>query len=186
MNPIFIVVYTSWFLSEIIFIRVLRVKKTDQQKADQGSLLFIWVLIIIGNVSAMFVTFYINAPVGPAPVMEYVGLGLIILGVLLRIGAIRSLGKFFTIQVTIKEDHQLKTDGYYKYVRHPSYTASLLSFIGFGVSLNHWVSVLLAGGLACIAFAIRIQIEEKVFLSHFGATYSDYKKRTKALIPFIY
>jgi hypothetical protein len=30
-------------------------KKTDQQKADQGSLWFIWVLIIIGNVSAVFI-----------------------------------------------------------------------------------------------------------------------------------
>jgi protein-S-isoprenylcysteine O-methyltransferase Ste14 len=36
------------------------------------------------------------------------------------------------VQVAIKEDHQLKTDGYYTNVRHPSHTASLLSFIGFG------------------------------------------------------
>lgn len=41
-------------------------------------------------------------------------------------------GEFFTVQVAIKEDHQLKTDGYYTNVRHPSHTASLLSFIGFG------------------------------------------------------
>ena len=186
MNPVFIVIYTGWFLSEMVFIRLLRVKKTDQQKADRGSLLLIWVLIIIGNVSAVFITNYISAPIGPAPAVGYFGLVLIILGVLLRIGAIRSLGKFFTVQVTIKEDHKLKTDGYYTYVRHPSYTASLLSFIGFGVSLNHWFSVLLAGGLACIAFAIRIRIEEKVLVANFGTAYEDYKTKTKALIPFIY
>ncbi|MGB5647443.1 MAG: isoprenylcysteine carboxylmethyltransferase family protein, partial [Muriicola sp.] len=86
----------------------------------------------------------------------------------------------------IKTDHLLKTDGYYKYVRHPSYTASLLSFIGFGVSLNHWFSVALAGGMALIAFIIRISIEEKALLSHFGEAYTDYRKKTKALIPFIY
>lgn len=186
MNPIFIVVYVGWFLSEIIFVRLLRVKKTDRQKADRGSLLLIWVLIIIGNVSAVFIPNYVSIPIGPAPTIGYMGLLVIILGVLLRIGAIRSLGKFFTVQVTIKEDHELKTNGYYKYVRHPSYTASLISFIGFGVSLNQWISVLLAGGLAFIAFAIRIRIEEKVLLSHFGATYETYKGKTKALIPFIY
>ncbi|NNG08695.1 MAG: isoprenylcysteine carboxylmethyltransferase family protein, partial [Arenibacter sp.] len=82
--------------------------------------------------------------------------------------------------------HQLKTNGYYKYIRHPSYTASLISFIGFGVSLNHWISVLLAGGLAFIAFAIRIQVEEKVLLSHFGSAYDSYKRKTRAIIPFIY
>lgn len=186
MNPIFIAVYASWFLSEMIFIRLLRVQKTDRQKSDKGSLLLIWVLIIIGNVSAVFMTFYTSAPIGPYPTVGYGGLGLIILGVLLRIDVIRSLGKFFTVQVTIKSDHQLKTDGYYKYVRHPSYTASLISFIGFGVSLNHWCSVLLAGGMAFIAFAIRIRIEEKVLLSHFGEAYTAYRKKTKAIIPFIY
>lgn len=186
MNPIFIVVYASWFLSEIIFVRLLRLKKADKQKADKGSLVVIWVLIITGNVSAVFVTHYINAPIGMTPIVGYLGLGLIILGVFLRIGAIRSLGKFFTVQVTIKEDHQLKTDGYYKYVRHPSYTASLISFIGFGMTLNHWGSVLLAGGLAFIAFVIRIRIEEKVLVSHFGSSYEAYKAKTKSLIPFIY
>ncbi|NNE02290.1 MAG: isoprenylcysteine carboxylmethyltransferase family protein [Eudoraea sp.] len=186
MNPIFIVVYASWFLSEIIFIRLLGIKKTDRQKVDRGSLWLIWVLIIIGNVSAVFITNFVSVPIGQAPAIGYMGLLLILLGVSLRIGAIRSLGKFFTLQVTIQEDHQLKTNGYYKYIRDPSYTASLISFIGFGVSLNHWISVLLAGGLAFIAFAIRIQVEEKVLLSHFGATYNSYKSKTKAIIPFIY
>ena len=186
MNPIFVAVYASWFLSEMIFIRLLRVQKTDRQKSDKNSLLLIWLLIIIGNVSAVFVTYFISVPIGPYPLVGFMGLGMIILGVLLRIDVIRSLGKFFTVQVTIKSDHQLKTDGYYKYVRHPSYLASLISFIGFGVSLNHWFSVLLAGGMAFIAFAIRIRIEEKVLLSHFGETYTAYRKKTTAIIPFIY
>jgi protein-S-isoprenylcysteine O-methyltransferase Ste14 len=67
-------------------------KKTDQQKADQGSLWLIWVLIIIGNVSAVFIPHYLIAAIGPAPAVGYFGLVLIILGLLLRIGAIRSLG----------------------------------------------------------------------------------------------
>ncbi len=186
MTTPFIIIYISWFISEILFIRLLRVKKEEGAKADKGSLLLIWVFIIIGNVSAVFITHYLNAPITSSPLAAYTGLGLIIVGILIRIGAIRSLGAFFTVQVAIKNDHQLKTDGYYKYVRHPSYTASLLSFIGFGVSLNHWISVLLAGGMAFIAFGIRIRIEEKVLLSHFGEAYTSYRKRTKALIPFIY
>lgn len=186
MNSVSIAVYASWFLSEMIFIRLLRVQKTDRQKSDKNSLLLIWILIIIGNVSAVFITNYVNAPIGPYPIIGYVGISMIILGILVRVGAIRSLGKFFTVQVTIKTNHLLKTDGYYKYVRHPSYTASLLSFIGFGVSLNHWGSVILAGGMALIAFTIRIRIEEKVLLSHFGEAYSLYKQQTKALIPFLY
>ncbi|MGB5378882.1 methyltransferase family protein [Muriicola sp.] len=186
MNSVSIAVYASWFLSELIFIRLLRVQKTDRQKSDKNSLLLIWILIIIGNVSAVFITNYFNAPIGPYPIVGYVGLVLIILGILMRVGAIRNLGKFFTVQVTIKTDHLLKTDGYYKYVRHPSYTASFISFIGFGVSLNNWFSVVLAGGMALIAFIIRIRIEEKVLLSHFGEAYTYYRKKTKALIPFIY
>ena len=65
----------------MIFIRLLRVQKTDRQKSDKNSLLLIWILIIIGNVSAVFVTHYFRAPIGPYPVVGYVGLGLIILGI---------------------------------------------------------------------------------------------------------
>jgi isoprenylcysteine carboxyl methyltransferase (ICMT) family protein YpbQ len=39
---------------------------------------------------------------------------------ILRLAIIATLGQFFTVEVTIKQNHKLKKDGFYKYLRHPS------------------------------------------------------------------
>jgi len=186
MNLISSIIYGSWFLSEVILNRVLRSKKTDQQNKDKGSLALIWVVIFVSIFSAIFTAKSISLPMMNSDAIVYIGLALIIIGIVLRIMIIRTLGKFFTVDVTIKQDHKLKKDGFYTYIRHPSYTASLITVIGFGISLNNYASLVLVTVLISIAFLIRIKVEEKLLMVHFGDEYVDYKKNTKRLIPFIY
>ncbi|PZF71704.1 hypothetical protein DN068_16680 [Taibaiella soli] len=115
-----------------------------------------------------------------------VGLGVIILGMVLRFAVIRSLGRYFTVDVTIREGHQLKTDGIYRYLRHPSYAASLISFAGFGISLNNYLSLLMLVVLIGAAFFYRVKVEERALIEQFGDDYINYMKRSKRLIPFIF
>ena len=130
---LFLTTYFLWILSEISLSLFRRSKKSDNKNTDKGSLGLIWVIIIIANALAYTVSGWIYLSISTDPDIRYVGLGLIIVGMILRLTIVASLGKFFTVNVTILEDHKLKQDGFYKYVRHPSYSASLLSFIGYGV-----------------------------------------------------
>ena len=116
---------------------------------------------------------------------RYLGLIVIVIGIILRFSAVVSLGKFFTVDVTIREDHKLKTDGVYKFLRHPSYFASLISFIGFGISINSWIGLILIVVAVLTVFIYRIKIEEKILIEQFGAEYLEYKKTTKGIIPFV-
>jgi len=118
--------------------------------------------------------------------IEGFGLAMIWLGVVLRLLVIRTLGPYFTVDVTIRENHRLKTDGFYKHLRHPSYTASLISFAGFGLALNNWLSFVVVFLPVLFVFVIRIRIEEQVLIEKFGSEYLDFQKSTNALIPFIY
>lgn len=185
MNKVFILIYLVWFLSEVILGRLLRSKKGDKKNADKGSLVLIWVIIIIANISAVLMSIWFPFSISKFFGIGYVGLAVILLGIILRLSIIVSLGKFFTVNVTIKEDHQLKTDGFYKYLRHPSYFASLISFIGFGISLNNWISLAIVFILVLFAFSVRVRVEEKVLIEYFGDTYIDYIKNTKGIIPFV-
>ncbi len=180
------IIYFTWFLSEVLLNRLLRSKKTDQQNEDKGSLTLIWIVIFVSIFSAVFMAKSISLPIMDSTVIIYIGLSLIIIGIVLRIMIIRTLGQFFTVDVTIKQDHKLKKDGFYTYIRHPSYTASLITVVGFGISLNNYASLVLVTVLISIAFLIRIKVEEKLLTAHFGAEYLEYQKNTKALIPFIY
>ncbi|KAF9231819.1 hypothetical protein BU15DRAFT_55695 [Melanogaster broomeanus] len=53
-----------------------------------------------------------------------------ILGGLLRLVSYRTLGQFFTFQLSLRKSHALVTTGPYAYVRHPSYIGFLIWYIG--------------------------------------------------------
>ncbi len=185
MDLVFIIVYIVWGFSEIMINRLMRSKNTDQQNADRNSLSLIWLTIIVSIGIAIYISMAYFLPVANSAAIPFIGLGSILLGLVLRLFIINSLGKFFTADVTIRQEHKLKTDGFYKFLRHPSYFASLLSFIGFGLSLNNWLSLLIIFIAILTAFINRIKVEEKILTEHFGKEYIDYKKTTNGLIPFI-
>jgi protein-S-isoprenylcysteine O-methyltransferase Ste14 len=185
MSLMFIILYTVWFLSEVILSLLLRSKNKGPKSKDNGTLKMLWILIFIAIFLAIFASNF-NFPITENAAIYYVGLLFICVGVVLRFLVIIYLGKFFTVDVAIKENHKLKTDGFYKYVRHPSYSASLLSFIGFGLSFNNWISLLILVVIISTAFLIRIKTEEKVLINYFGDAYLNYINNTKKLIPFIF
>jgi len=178
--------YVIWFLSELFLSLSRRSEKSDKNNEDRGSLGLIWTIIIAANVSSYYISVLLPLAISENQAIRYVGLVLILAGVILRFSVVATLGTFFTVNVTIRPDHKLKTNGFYKYVRHPSYSASIISFIGYGISLNNWLSLILVTASVLTAFMIRIRIEERTLVGYFGDVYLDYMKNTKRLIPFVF
>ena len=119
-------------------------------------------------------------------ITTYIGLSLMVFGMVYRAYVIKYLGKFFTAQVTIMEDHQLIKAGPYKALRHPSYTAAFITFIGIAILFNSYIG---AGYVLFIYFPIqtyRIRLEEKALTEKFGEDYSIYKNESKRMFPFIW
>ncbi|KAG1720934.1 hypothetical protein EDB19DRAFT_1646792 [Suillus lakei] len=56
------------------------------------------------------------------------------LGMFIRVRCFHELGQLFTFDLTIHPEHKLVTSGFYKYVRHPAYTGSLLLVAGIAFS----------------------------------------------------
>ena len=96
-----------------------------------------------------------------------------------------SLGKFFTVDVAIQEEHILVVRGLYKYVRHPSYAGLLVEFIGLALYFGSWVSLMVIVIPLAGAILYRIRCEETVLREKFGKQYEEYMAHTKALIPGI-
>jgi len=114
------------------------------------------------------------------------GLLLLILGYAIRASAIRSLGKYFTGTVVIKNDHQLIRTGLYKYLRHPAYTGTLLAHLGLGLAFANWFSVLLSSVPFLLVAMYRMHVEEQALAASFGDEYSSYCDTSKRLIPGVY
>ena len=111
---------------------------------------------------------------------------MIIVGLIIRIIAIRTLNQHFTYTVTKIENHELIESGLYKIIRHPGYLGQMMVFIGTSVALSNWLSVLSMIIPVVFGFIYRISVEEKFMIKQMGEKYIDYQKRTKRLIPTIY
>ncbi|RLD64059.1 MAG: isoprenylcysteine carboxylmethyltransferase family protein [Bacteroidetes bacterium] len=193
MNILYFTVVTIWFFSEIALVLFKRSKKSNENKLDKSSLKYLWIVILISISLGIYVgilgfkgTFSTGFVKSHLHILYYCGLASIIIGVFIRWKAIYTLRKFFTVNVTVEKNQKIIQKGLYKYLRHPSYTGSLLSFLGLGLSFSNWLSTIIIFVPIFFVFAYRIKIEEKALINNFGDKYINYSKSTKRLIPFIY
>jgi len=187
---IFYILMGAWLFTEVFYKSQMSSNNSDQKGKDKSSLSLLWIVIISSISLSIFVANIhfedFSLMITTQNWIIYLGLTILFIGILTRFLIIKSLGKYFTVDVTIREGHQIKKDGIYSVLRHPSYSASLLTFLGLGLFLNNWVALFIAFIPPFLAFLYRIKIEEKALIEQFGQDYIDYKKQTKKLIPFIY
>jgi protein-S-isoprenylcysteine O-methyltransferase Ste14 len=119
------------------------------------------------------------------PIIPYVGLALFILGGVLRLAPVFALGRRFSGLVAIQQGHRLKTDGWYRFVRHPSYAGLLVNCTGLVLIFRCWLGLFLVVGFLAILLA-RIKAEEALLASTFGEEYDAYRRRTWRLVPWLY
>src|SRR5258708_4278461 len=151
---------------------------------DRGSFRVMWLLLFAGIFTASQLKRQLPMPDRNA--MFWLGIALILTGIAIRATAILTLRRYFTVRVTIQESHELIDRGLYRWIRHPSYTGALISFIGLGFAFGSWLSLGIIVAAALIGFGYRIRVEETALVSHFGDRYRDYAGRTKRLLPGIY
>ena len=182
----FYTIFLLWILSEVYLNRSARSAQKNRASQDANTEWLLWITIVVSMTSGIFISGKFSFPITSDEITGAAGITLVISGIILRFIAIRQLGKNFTVDVSTQEDQELKQDGFYRYLRHPSYSASLLSFGGFGLFLNNWISLIIVIVLPFLAFKRRINVEEEVLLKQFGKQYSDYISKTRRIIPFLY
>ena len=94
------------------------------------------------------------------------------------------LGRNWSAQVTVKQEHELIRSGPYALVRHPIYAGALLALFGTAVSVDKWRAVL-GFVLIVMAFVRKLTIEERFMGEQFGEAYARYRAEVPALIPFM-
>ena len=119
-----------------------------------------------------------------SPVLIWLGAALVAAGLALAVWGRRHLGRNWSSNVVVKEDHALIRTGPYRYVRHPIYTGIILAFFGMALFIGEWRALL---GTACVflSFLIKSRAEEVQMVKLFPE-YGEYRRETAALVPMIY
>jgi protein-S-isoprenylcysteine O-methyltransferase Ste14 len=169
-----------WFVSALG-------NKTTARRESTGSRLAHVVPLILGGVLIGWRSMpwpWLTPRLWPRSLELYwLGLALLVAGLLFAVWARVHLGRNWSATVTVKQSHELIRSGPYAYVRHPIYTGVLTALLGTVLASGTLRAVL---GLAIIAAALlrKVRIEERFMRETFPDEYPRYCATVPALIPF--
>lgn len=175
-----------WLGSEVW---IHRLRASDRGKThDAGTLQWLRVLLPAGVIINLMLAWNgIGMVAGtlrtPLFVIGCIGM---LAGIVLRVWSVRVLDRFFTIHVTIHDDHELIRHGPYRWLRHPSYTGALCTFLCFPLALGTWMGWMAMAMLVVPGFLYRIRVEERALRQAFPQQYPAYASSTRRLIPFVW
>ncbi|PIL34316.1 transcription factor [Ganoderma sinense ZZ0214-1] len=129
-----------------------------------------------------------------------------IAGGLLRMRCYRELGRLYTFELSVRDDHKLITTGPYSIVRHPAYLGSFVFqagnivllaskgswFVESGLWGTLWGKAIASsavGSMLWIALQLFLRVDEEdmVMRKEFGEEWDEWAKKTAyRLIPFVY
>ncbi len=144
------------------------------------------ILLIMGRLATVDPThFIINEP-GTLMILEIIGLVLYVIGFLLMVWALITLGRNYQLGGSApRSEDKLVVAGPYRLIRHPMYTAALVIALG----LACLVQSLAFCAVFCIYLVLILAMlptEEDVLRTAYGEQYGVYRQKTRKLIPFVY
>ena len=180
--------FYAWWLPEVILSFTQRsAKRENTTRQDRGTMLFLIASLYIG----IFLALGLASTIPQATitwnrlVMFFAGIVITLLGIALRMYAIRILGRYFTRDVATHAGQPVIQSGPYTFIRHPAYSGTMLTMFGLGLAMTNWVSLLAIMAGFFVGHFYRISLEERVLCTTLGDPYKEYMQRTKRLIPFI-
>jgi len=184
---IFWAVFLWALLPETMILRRAREGAKDADSKDHGSVRVIMAGMSMALVLAFPLAFLQRWSFPEARHRELfvAGMLLLVLGSLLRRYCWRTLGEYFTGDVQARAGQPVIRTGPYSLVRHPSYSAGIVMYIGIGVALCNWLSLVLLTIMAIATFSYRVVVEERALLDTVGEPYRVYMQERKRFIPYI-
>jgi protein-S-isoprenylcysteine O-methyltransferase Ste14 len=181
------VLFWGWFASEVVLGVATRTKRSTGNVRDRGSLVVLWIVITAAVTLSQWIgDTQPRNMFGGAHWLRTAAVIIILAGLAIRWIAIVSLGKAFSSNVAIQDSQEIKKNGLYRFVRHPSYLGLLLVFLAVGVDSRNWIGFAVAFLPTAVAMLYRIHVEEVALTAAFGEEYVAYSRGTKRLIPGLY
>jgi protein-S-isoprenylcysteine O-methyltransferase Ste14 len=180
------VIRMSWIVFAVVwFVAALNRKRTDHRDPLQRRLFY-----VLFMTAAFFLLVGYFAPTGflerrawpDAFWIAQVGATLTAAGIAFAIWARVHIGRNWSGQVMIKQDHELIRTGPYSRIRHPIYTGLLLALLGTAFAMGQYRAIL-GFVLIAVGFIYKAKREEQLLTEHFGPAFDEHKRHTGFFLP---
>jgi protein-S-isoprenylcysteine O-methyltransferase Ste14 len=165
--------------------RSVKAAKSHQTPLETGILVLAWVGFFVPLIWVASPAFsFAEYPLRTGPLVA--GVVCLVIGLWLFYRSHADLGTNWSITLEIREEHRLITQGVYRGIRHPMYSALLLYSAGQALVIPNWVAGLSNLIAFTVLFALRVGAEERMMAEQFGDEYAAYSAQTKRLVPGIW
>ncbi len=174
----------------IVFVLYWVVKAFDVKRdiEDHGNtmlrLIFTLLILLVIVFRPFNSSFWRQVLWQPSLILDLLAVILTVSGLAIAVAGRLALGRNWSPHATFKQSHELIQNGVYAYVRHPIYCGMLLMIIGTTINIRLTFGFIILV-LACMVFWLKIKSEEKMMTDHFPKEYKAYRKRVKAIIPYV-
>lgn len=184
----FVLLAIGWYLIRVPYARKSR--RTPVAHSARGSREITLLLISLSGLGIIPFVYiatgfprFANYPF--SHVQAFIGIAVAITALVMFRLTHKALGRNWSVTLEVRENHKLITDGVYRYVRHPMYTAFWLWAVAQALLLPNFV----AGFSGIIGFGtlylFRVGEEERLMIEAFGEAYRAYMARTSRLVPWL-
>jgi protein-S-isoprenylcysteine O-methyltransferase Ste14 len=180
----FYVVLGAFVLLELR-VRVRSRLNRQGSRSERGTLLVVYASIYGGMLGgfALAATFQAAAIDAWRWPIFVAGLVLMGAGIVIRQWAVALLGQFFTTDVRVHAGQAVVDRGPYRWVRHPSYTGMILTFLGIGLALGNRAALAVLAAVPTAGLIVRIRFEERALLEGLGEPYRRFTATRRRLFP---
>ena len=157
------------------------------QKREPAAERFVHILFMIGGFALLFSPDprfgRLNQRFLPlSPLLDLAGILLTAAGVAFAIWARAHLGKYWSAQITIRQEHRLIRTGPYRFIRHPIYTGMLLALLGAVFAVGEYRAIL-GFSIILLGFFKKARKEELFLQTQFGGDFDEHKRQTGFFFP---
>ncbi len=181
----FLVLLVAEMLASMVVMKTPPFRKGSRTPGGQRLLLLALQVVTIGSIFFQPYADRRGIFVIEAEWVRWLGLVLFTAGAAILIIALHTLGKNYSVYVTIQEQHQLVQNGIYGTVRHPMYLGNLLSWPGASLVFRSWLVIPVFAFFFLFA-VLRGAQEDRVLAAEFGSAFDAYRRRTWRLVPYLY
>ena len=162
--------------------RGVKVARSHKGGLETGLLTLAWVSFLLPLVWVATPVFTLaDYTLRPAPFLA--GIVCLATGLWLFARSHADLGTNWSVTLEVREGHRLVTEGIYRLVRHPMYSALLLYSLGQALVVPNWIVGPSYAAAMSLLFAFRVGPEERMMREEFGKDYETYMERSKRLVP---
>lgn len=166
--------------------RILEMKRKRPVIAGKVREIFtFWSFVIIGAIMAFgSIAEYVMRGGGFTWIALIAGVACSVASFKLRWAAIAALGKFWSLHVEIRENHELVETGPFRFMRHPTYLSMDFELAAFALFCSAWHMLLFIPIIYIPVLIMRLRYEEPAMVEKFGDAYRDYQRRVPMLFPY--